>query len=108
MNSCFLRGWALYPNLAFPNDQEWTDDERAGSCDQCDQKRVQDRHSTGGTAQRELKQRVDTRTPQKMGSASANATWTSDGVTRQDESSENEVRDDQARIRRFPGRDTAS
>ena len=50
-----------------------TTSEQAG-CDLFDQGRRQDRHSTGRTAQSELNQRVGTRTPQKMGSASANAT----------------------------------
>ena len=64
----------LPSRMASAEDQEWTDDERASSCDLFDQGRRQDRHSTGRTAQSELNQRVDTRTPQKMGSASANAT----------------------------------
>ena len=59
-----------YPNLASAEDQEWTGDERASSCDLFDQGRLR----TGRTAQSELNQRVDTRTPEKMGRASANAT----------------------------------
>ena len=71
-------------NLASAEDQEWTDDERASSCDLFDQGRLQDRHSTGRTAQSELNQRVDTKTPQKMG------TWTSDGEVRDDQGQETE------------------